>query len=89
MLLELKPPKVDGLEILPTIRTEPELRRWPVLIRTSSREQEDVVPSYDLGVNACVETLLGFNEFIHAIQELGIFGRCSMSRPGSLQPKNV
>jgi len=73
VLLDLKLPKVDGLQVLETIRKTDELRRLPVVILTSSREERDVVNSYNLGVNAYVVKPVGFQEFIQAIQDLGVF----------------
>ena len=73
VLLDLKLPKVDGLEVLETVRKTEGLRRLPVVILTSSREEADVVNSYNLGVNAYVVKPVGFQEFIQAIQDLGVF----------------
>lgn len=88
VLLDLKLPKVDGLEVLRTIRTNEELRRLPVVILTSSREEEDVVNSYNLGVNAYVVKPVGFKEFIQAIQDLGVFWAVlNEPPPGSKRPE--
>ncbi|MBV8818638.1 MAG: response regulator [Acidobacteriaceae bacterium] len=73
VLLDLKLPKVDGLQVLEQIKQDPELRSVPVVMLTSSREETDLVRSYKLGVNAYVVKPVGFKEFLHAIQELGIF----------------
>jgi CheY-like chemotaxis protein len=73
VLLDLKLPKVDGLEVLETIRKTDSLKRLPVVILTSSREERDVINSYNLGVNAYVVKPVGFQEFIQAIQDLGVF----------------
>ena len=73
ILLDLKLPKVDGMQVLRTIRTTDELRRLPVVILTSSREEQDLTNSYNLGVNAYVVKPVGFQEFIQAIQDLGVF----------------
>ena len=90
VLLDLKLPKVDGLEVLQTIRNDQELRRLPVVILTSSREEQDLMRSYELGVNAYVVKPVGFNEFIQAIQELGIFWAVlNEPPPGSLRPKTA
>lgn len=73
ILLDLKLPKVDGLEVLAKVKGDPQTRGIPVVMLTSSREETDVVRSYDLGVNAFVVKPVGFNEFFSAIQELGVF----------------
>ncbi|GJD31539.1 Response regulator rcp1 [Methylobacterium adhaesivum] len=73
ILLDLKLPKVDGLEVLAKVKGDPQTRAIPVVMLTSSREETDVVRSYDLGVNAFVVKPVGFNEFFKAIQELGVF----------------
>ncbi|SFG90417.1 response regulator [Methylobacterium gossipiicola] len=73
ILLDLKLPKVDGLEVLAKVKGDPQTRTIPVVMLTSSREETDVVRSYDLGVNAFVVKPVGFNEFFKAIQELGVF----------------
>jgi CheY-like chemotaxis protein len=87
VLLDLKLPKIDGLEVLENIRRTDGLRRLPVVILTSSREERDVVKSYDLGVNAYVVKPVGFPEFIQAIQELGVFWAVlNEPPPGSTKP---
>lgn len=73
ILLDLKLPKVDGLEVLAKVKGDPQTRTIPVVMLTSSREETDVVRSYNLGVNAFVVKPVGFNEFFKAIQELGVF----------------
>ncbi|HEX7638878.1 MAG TPA: response regulator [Burkholderiaceae bacterium] len=73
VLLDLKLPKVNGLEVLRTVRATPELRSLPVVMLTSSHEESDVVASYDLGVNAYVVKPVEFREFVAAIADLGIF----------------
>jgi len=73
MLLDLKLPKVDGLEVLKQIKSEEKLRAIPVVVLTSSREEKDMVASYRLGVNAYVVKPVDFHEFVNAIKELGIF----------------
>jgi DNA-binding response OmpR family regulator len=73
MLLDLKLPKVDGLEVLKQIKSEGELRMIPVVVLTSSREEKDMVASYKLGVNAYVVKPVDFHEFVNAIKELGVF----------------
>lgn len=73
VLLDLKLPKVDGLEVLEMVKADPELRNTPVVMLTSSREESDLVRSYELGVNAFVVKPVGFREFFDAIQDLGVF----------------
>lgn len=73
LLLDLKLPKVDGLEVLQQIRTDDRLKWIPVVILTSSREEQDMVASYELGVNAYVVKLVDFHEFVNAVKELGVF----------------
>jgi CheY-like chemotaxis protein len=73
VLLDLKLPKVDGLEVLKEIRSTPALRSQPVVMLTSSKEEQDLVRSYELGVNAYVVKPVDFSEFLRAIADLGIF----------------
>ena len=73
VLLDLKLPKVDGLEVLEKLKGDPAMRNTPVVMLTSSREERDVVRSYELGVNALVVKPVGCQEFFEAIQDLGVF----------------
>ena len=73
MLLDLKLPKVDGLEVLKQIKSDGVLRMIPVVVLTSSKEEKDMVASYKLGVNAYVVKPVDFHEFVNAIKELGVF----------------
>lgn len=73
VLLDLKLPKVDGIEVLRTIKNDTELRYIPVVVLTSSREERDLVESYRLGVNAYVVKPVDFHEFARAVKELGVF----------------
>ncbi|TWI66624.1 response regulator receiver domain-containing protein [Pseudoduganella lurida] len=73
VLLDLKLPKVDGLEVLREIRNVMHLRALPVVMLTSSREEQDLVRSYELGVNAYVVKPVEFKEFVRAISDLGVF----------------
>lgn len=91
ILLDLKLPKVDGLQVLEQIKAEPAMRSTPVVMLTSSREEKDLVRSYKLGVNAYVVKPVGFHEFIEAIGDLGVFWAVlnepppgSMRRAGNL-----
>jgi CheY-like chemotaxis protein len=73
MLLDLKLPKVDGLEVLQRIKGDPDLRTLPVVMFTSSREEQDIARSYDLGTNAYVVKSVGFSDFVEAGRELDLF----------------
>ena len=73
LLLDLKLPKVDGLEVLQRIKSDENLKMIPVVVLTSSREERDMVSSYKLGVNAYVVKPVDFHEFVNAIKELGVF----------------
>jgi len=73
ILLDLKMPKVDGLEVLRQIKTDANLKTIPVVMLTSSREEKDLVMSYNLGVNAYVVKPVDFSEFVDAVKELGVF----------------
>lgn len=73
VLLDLKLPKVDGLEVLETVKSDPARRKIPVVMLTASREERDLLRSYELGVNAFVVKPVDFNAFFEAIQDLGMF----------------
>jgi CheY-like chemotaxis protein len=73
ILLDLKLPKIDGLEVLERIKRDTDHRRTPVVMLTSSREEGDLVQSYELGVNAFVVKPVDFDTFFEAIQDLGMF----------------
>ena len=73
LLLDLKMPKVDGLEVLAAIRSDKLLRTLPVVILTASREQSDLIESYHLGANAYVVKPMKFTEFVEAVTRLGAF----------------
>ena len=73
VLLDLKLPKVDGLEVLAKVKGDLRTRSIPIVMLTSSREETDLVRSYDLGVNAFVVKPVGFEEFFAAIKDLGVF----------------
>ena len=86
LLLDLKLPKVDGLEVLQQIKSNENLRMIPVVVLTSSREERDVLASYKLGVNAYVVKPVDFHEFVDAIRELGIFWAIiNAPPPGSIR----
>lgn len=73
VLLDLKLPKVDGLEVLEKVKSDPMQRQIPVVMLTSSREERDLLRSYELGVKAFVVKPVDFNAFFEAIQDLGMF----------------
>ena len=73
VLLDLKMPRVDGLEVLRQIKTDPRLRLTPVVMLTSSREEVDLVRSYKLGANAYVVKPVDFAEFMQAVRQIGAF----------------
>jgi len=86
MLLDLKLPKVDGLEVLRQVKSDEKLRMIPVVVLTSSHEEKDMVASYKLGVNAYVVKPVDFHEFVNAIKELGVFWAViNAAPPGSVR----
>ncbi len=86
MLLDLKLPKVDGLEVLKQVKSDERLRMIPVVVLTSSQEEKDMMRSYKLGVNAYVVKPVDFHEFINAVKELGVFwGIVNQPPPGSMK----
>src|SRR6195256_863760 len=90
LLLDLKLPKVDGLEVLQQIKSDEKLRMIPVVVLTSSHEERDMVASYSLGVNAYVVKPVDFHEFVNAIKELGVFWAIiNEPPPGSVKRKQV
>jgi CheY-like chemotaxis protein len=84
ILLDLKLPKVDGLEVLKRVKGDPRTRKTPVVILTSSKEQNDVIESYHLGVNSYIVKLVSFEQFVTAVQELGMYWLL-FNRPASLE----
>jgi CheY-like chemotaxis protein len=73
ILLDLKLPKIDGLEVLAQLKGDPNFRQIPIVMLTSSREEKDLVTSYEQGVNAFVVKPVDFNAFFEAIEDLGMF----------------
>ena len=73
LLLDIKMPRMDGIEVLKVIRSDVNLKMLPVVMLTSSREERDLIKSYELGVNAYVVKPVDFMEFIEAVKQLGIF----------------
>lgn len=88
ILLDLKMPKVDGLEVLRVIKSDPVLRLIPVVVMTSSREERDVLESYQLGVNAYVVKPLEFDQFTNAVVQLGAFWAVVNEPPPPLPPRS-
>ncbi len=85
MLLDLKMPKVDGMEVLRQIKSDPQLKVIPVVVMTSSREEQDLVDSYALGVNAYVVKPVNFQGFVEAVKHVGAFWAVfNEAPPGSL-----
>ena len=86
VLLDLKLPKVDGLEVLHQIKSDDRLKMIPVVVLTSSREERDMMRSYQLGVNAYVVKPVDFHEFVNAVRELGVFWAViNQPPPGSVK----
>ena len=86
MLLDLKLPKIDGLEVLQQVKSDDKLKMIPIVVLTSSHEEKDMVTSYKLGVNAYVVKPVEFHEFVNAIKELGIFWAViNAAPPGSIR----
>ena len=88
VLLDLKLPKVDGLEVLRAVKGDPRTHAIPVVVRSSSREESDLVKSYKLGVNAYIQKPVEFNAFRQAVKQLGLFWLVVNEPPpaGSFRP---
>lgn len=85
VLLDLKMPKVDGIEVLRQMKSDPHLKLVPVVVMTSSREEADLFRSYELGVNAYVVKPVKFQEFVEAVKQVGVFWAViNEPPPGSL-----
>jgi CheY-like chemotaxis protein len=88
VLLDLKMPKVDGMEVLRQMKNDPKLKTIPVVIMTSSREEGDLLRSYELGVNAYVVKPVKFPQFVTAVKQVGSFWAViNEPPPGSLRRK--
>jgi len=81
VLLDIKMPRLDGIEVLKAIRNDPKLKFLPVVMLTSSREEQDLIQTYELGVNAYVVKPVDFKEFIEAVKLLGGFWALVNERP--------
>ncbi len=86
ILLDLNLPKVDGLDVLRRIRDEPRTRLLPVIVLTSSQEQEDVMRSYQLGANSYVRKPVDFTQFAEAVRQLGLYWLVLNAAPGKSTP---
>ena len=73
VLLDLKLPRVDGLEVLRRIRADERTRRMPVVILTTSKEEQDVAQSYDLGANSYIRKPVDFKQFVESVERLGLY----------------
>lgn len=82
VLLDLRLPKVDGIEVLRQVRTHAETRELPIVVLTSSKEERDVVAAYDLGVNSFVAKPVAFDEFSRVVAELGMYWALINRVPG-------
>jgi len=81
IFLDLKLPKIDGLELLQRLKNDPRTQRIPVVMLTSSKEQKDIVESYKLGVNSYIVKPVNFERFVAAVQELGVYWLLLNQRP--------
>ena len=81
IFLDLKLPKIDGLELLQRLKSDPRTKKIPVVMLTSSKEQKDIVESYKLGVNSYIVKPVSFERFVGAVQELGVYWLLLNQRP--------
>ncbi len=86
ILLDLKLPKIDGVEVLTAIKSDPALRLIPVAVLTSSREEPDLLRCYELGTNAYVVKPIDFHEFVEVIKQVGLFWAVVNQPPPDLPP---
>lgn len=87
VLLDLKLPRVDGLEVLARIRADERTRRLPVVMLTSSKEEQDLAASYDLGVNSYIRKPVNFVQFVQAIEHLGLYWLVLNELPPQVKPQ--
>src|SRR5271154_3490708 len=73
VMLDLKLPKIDGLEVLRRLRADERTRRLPVVVLTSSKEEQDLITSYNLGANSYIRKPVDFNQFTDAVRQLGLY----------------
>ncbi|MCK9409687.1 MAG: response regulator, partial [Bacteroidetes bacterium] len=85
VLLDIKMPKVDGIEVLRIMKSTPELMTIPVVMLTSSREENDLIGAYKLGVNAYVVKPVDFSAFTQAVSQLGLFWAIINETPGEIR----
>ena len=83
VLLDLKLPRVDGLEVLKAVKADPRTRSIPIVVLTSSNEQRDIVESYDLGVNSYIVKPVDFDGFMAAVAEVGLYWMVLNMPPGA------
>lgn len=89
ILLDLKLPKVDGLQVLAKVKGDPELKAIPIVMLTSSRQEKDVARSYSLGVNGYVVKPVQFSDFVSALKELGLYWAVvNLPPPGTTEKKS-
>jgi DNA-binding response OmpR family regulator len=81
ILLDLKLPKVDGHEVLKEIKNHKELKRIPVVILTSSKQEEDIIKGYDLGANSYVRKPVSFSDFVNVVNSMGVYWLAVNEKP--------